>query len=58
MFISFDYVCLNLECSEYNKRHERFHFKSEIQTCKECGKELGKLPSAPKPHISWSLWRV
>jgi hypothetical protein len=59
MFISFDYICKNQECSEFNKPHERLHAKDEIQTCKTCGKILDKMPCGPKqPHVSWSLWRV
>jgi hypothetical protein len=59
MFITFDYKCINPDCTEFNKQHERFHIKDDVQTCKSCGKTLEKMPCAPKqPHVSWSLWRV
>ena len=59
MFITFDYKCLNEECSMHNKRLERFHKKDEVQLCKECKTAMLKMPCAPKqPHISWSTWRM
>jgi hypothetical protein len=59
MFKTFDYKCVNQECSEYDKRHERLHLDNETQTCKVCQQALLKMPCAPKhPHISWSTWRI
>lgn len=54
----FDY-----ECEECKLVQEKWHKLNEEnkEPCNQCGADstrLKKLLGKPKPHISWSKWRV
>lgn len=53
-----DYFCKSEECEYSKKKKEYMHKKAQKPTCEACGAELVVAPSAPPPHISWSLWNV
>lgn len=60
MMILDDFVCVVEDCPEFNKPVEEYYDNKAYNVffCKHCKTAMRKKLPAPKPHVSWSTWRI